>query len=179
MIKLFNNMKKSTLIYIIIIIFFINCQSYCYDEVQTITITKEDIINADPTKSPVTFSHKDLKFIETMEKRHFSKTYPEFSDYERLKNLEYELLGRTWLYTDQSDRISRLKIASSNRMLAGTALPVTMSSRRTVKRLRNDSIQLRTKDDVGLIDGFLRLLAPEAYEKYRQYSDNMFNKYEY
>ena len=39
-------------------------------------------------------------------------------------------------------------------------------------------LNLREKDNVGLIDGFLRLISPEKYEIYRKYSDNMFYKYE-
>jgi len=147
--------------------------------VQKIIITKEDIENAVPS-SPflVKFTKKDLKYIEIMEKRHFPRTYPEFSDKQRLKNLEYELLGRVWEFTPQKDRIDRLKIASSNVALQGTALPASLSSKRMVKRMRNTSIQIRQRDDVGLIDGFLRLMSPEKYEVYRQYSDKMFEKYD-
>ena len=154
--------------------------SYCCANVQKIVITKEDIKNAKPV-SPfqVEFSKKDLKYVEMMEKRHFPRTYPEFSDKERLKNLEYELLGRIWEYTPQNDRIELLKLASSNVMLQGVALPASISSRRNAKRMRNDTIQLRQRDNVGLIDGFLRLISPEKYEYYRQYSDNMFEKYDY
>ena len=154
--------------------------SYCFEEVQTITITKEDIINSKPN-SPyeVNFSQKDLKAIETMERRHFLKTYPEFSDRERLKNLEYELLGRIWEFSPQTDRIKTLKLASSNTMLIGTALPSSISSKRNAKRMRNDAIQLRQRENVGLIDGFLRLINPQVYDIYRQKSEELYYKYEY
>ena len=149
--------------------------SYCYEPVQTVVITKEDILNARPTVSTVEFSKKDLHYIEIMERRHFPRTYPELSDYERLKNLEYELFGRCWEFSNQKDRIDKLKIASSNTMLIGTALPPSIGSSRNIKRMRNDSLQLRKRDDnVGLIDGFLRLLSPELYEKYRESADRLF-----
>ncbi len=154
----------------------LNC--YCSEPAKTITITKEAIQNATPTKAPVELSQKDLRMIEMLEKRHFPRSYPEFDDAQRLKNLEFELLGRVWEYTSAQDRIRRLKLASSNTMLAGVALPASISSKRNVKRMRNDSIQLRKRDDVGLIDGFLRLISPEKYEYYRKYSDRMF-EYEY
>ena len=147
---------------------------YCYEPVQTVTITKEDIMNAKPAPAPVCFSKKELHYIEVMERRHFPRTYPEFTDEERLKNLEYELLGRCWKFSPQKTRIDKLKIASSNTMLAGTALPASISSARNVKRMRNDSVQLRQRDNVGLIDGFLKLLNPELYEKYRQSADKIF-----
>ncbi len=159
---------------------FLPLASYCYEPVQTVTITKEDIANAKPI-SPykVNFSAKDLKAIEIMEKRHFPRTYPEFSDAERIKNLEYELMGRVWEFSPQSERIRRLKLASSNTAIIGTALPASISSKRNAKRMRNDMIELRQRDNVGLIDGFLRLMSPEKYEKYRKYSDDMYYKYEY
>lgn len=158
---------------------FLPLACWCYEPVQTVTITREDIINAKPTPPPVQFSKKDRHFIELMEKRHFPRTYPEFSDAERIKNLEFELLGRKWEFLPLDARMRKLKTASSNTMLIGTALPASISSRINVKRMRNDSVQLRKRDDVGLIDGFLRLLSPEKYEYYRQYSENMFNKYDY
>jgi len=147
---------------------------YCYEPVQTVTITQEDIINAKPTPADVEFSQKELHWIEVMEKRHFPRTYPELSDSERLKNLEYELLGRCWKFTPQKTRIDKLKIASTNTMLIGTALPPSIGSSRNVKRMRNDDIQLRKRDNVGLIDGFLRLLNPDLYEKYRESADKLF-----
>ena len=146
---------------------------------QVLNITKEDIINAKPTIPDVYLNPKELKTIEMLEKRHFLKTFPELSNKERLKNLEYELLGRTWQYTNKWDRIQSLKLASSNIMLQGTSLPPSISSRRNAKRMTNDSIQIRKKDDVGLIDGMLRLINPELYKQYRSYSDDMYNNYEY
>lgn len=157
---------------------FLPLACYCFEPVQTITITKEDIANAVPTKNPVEFTNSDSHAIEVMEKRHFPRTYPELTNSERLKNLEFELLGKPWEFSPQEDRIRRLKIASSNTMLVGTALPPSLSSKRIVKRMRNDSIQMRERDNVGLIDGFLRLMNPDLYKKYRQYSDKMF-EYEY
>ena len=155
-------------------VIFIPLACYCYEPVQSVTITKEDIKNAKPTQAPVVFSSKDLKAVEMMEKRHFPRTYPELEDFERLKNLEWELLGRVWVYTDQKDRINRLKIASTNTMLSGVSLPPRISSKRNAKRMRNDEIQLRKRDNVGLIDGFLRLMNPELYEQYRLHADKQF-----
>ena len=159
---------------------FIPLCCYCSEETKTITITKEDILNAKP-KSPysVNFSPKELRIIEIMERRHFPRTYPEFSDAERLKNLEYELLGRIWVYLPQEERIKTLKIASSNTALIGTALPASISSRRMAKRMKNTEIQLRERDDVGLIDGFLRLINPELYKEYRKTAEKQYYKYDY
>lgn len=185
--KFFKMVKriKFNILYAIIYILmfysiFIPLSSFCSEETKTIVITKEDIKNARPySPYQVKFSPKDLKDIEIMERRHFPRTYPEFSDSERLKNLEFELLGKVWQYSPQSERIKTLKLASSNTALIGTALPASLSSKRNAKRLRNTQIQLRKRDDVGLIDGFLRLLSPEKYEVYRKNADSLYYKYEY
>jgi len=147
---------------------------FSYEPVQTVIITQEDISNAKPTPNNVLFSKKDLNAIEIMEKRHFARTYPEFTHAQRLKNLEFELLGRTWQFSPTKDRIQKLKLASSNTMLSGVALPPQISSKRMAKRAKNTSIQMRQRDNVGLIDGFLRLMNPELYELYRQRSDKFF-----
>ncbi|MBQ4645878.1 MAG: hypothetical protein IJB79_00870 [Candidatus Gastranaerophilales bacterium] len=169
-----------TIFALILYSIFIPLACYCSEETKVIIITKEDIKNAKP-RSPyqVNFSNKDLKAIEIMERRHFPRTYPEFSDKERLKNLEYELLGRIWEFTPQEERIKKLKLASSNTALIGTALPASISSKRNAKKLRNNEIQLRQRDNVGLIDGFLRLMSPEKYEIYRKSADKLYYKYEY
>ena len=171
--------KLRLYIYFIVLLFVFFPFSSGFEPVKTVIITKDDILNAKP-KSPyeVEFSQKDLKIVEILEKRHFPRTYEEFSDKERLKNLEYELFGKIWEYTPKEERIRRLSVASSNRMLTGMALPCSISSKRNAKRMRNDSLPIRQKDDVGLIDGFLRLLNPDKYEQYRRYSEEMFYKYE-
>ena len=179
-----NKILKIQIIYafcyaLILYSIFLPLAVYCSQETQTIYITKEDISNARAI-SPfeVNFNPKDLKAIEIMEKRHFEKTYPDFSDKERLKNLEYELFGRTWEFSPQKDRIEKLKLASSHVMLVGAALPYSISTKSNVKKMMRSDLNLRKRDDVGLIDGFLRLISPEKYEIYRKYSDNMFYKYE-
>ena len=164
---------------LILYIFYIVPAVYSFEPAQVVTITKEDILNAKPTVPDVVFTQKQLRIIEMLEKRHFMKTFPDLSDKERLRNLEFELLGRAWAYTDTEKRIKTLKIASSNVMLQGVSLPASISSKRNAKRMTNDSIQIRKKDDVGLIDGMLRLINPELYKQYRNYSDSMYNAYEY
>lgn len=161
-------------------IFFPPLACFCYEPVQTVVITKEDIKNACPV-SPyqVKFNSKDLKSIKMLEKRHFNKTYDDMKDCDRLSQLEYELLDRTWRFIPQKERIKKLEIVSSNVMLEGMALPVNLSHNRTIKRLRNNQIPRKEKDNVGLIDGFLRLVSPEKYEIYKQSSKHFFEEYEY
>lgn len=174
--NIFYSILYATLLYLI----FNPLYCYCNEEPKVIYITKDDIQNAKPrTPYQVKFSQRDLKDVEIMEKRHFPRTYPEFSDAERLKNLEYELMGQIWEFSPQSDRLRKLKLASSNTALIGTSLPPAISSKKNAKKLRNTEIQLRDRDNVGLIDGFLRLMSPEKYEIYRKSADRLYYKYEY
>ena len=109
-----------------------------------------------------------LNRIEPETNQIFEKTFSSFSDKERLNNLEYELFGRIWEFSPQNDRIEKLKLASSHRMLIGTALPYSISAKSNVKKMMRSDLNLREKDNVGLIDGFLRLISPEKYEIYRK-----------
>ena len=43
----------------------------------------------------------------------------------------------------------------------------------------NTEIQLRERDDVGLIDGFLRLINPQLYNTYRKTAEKQYYKYDY
>lgn len=164
---------------IIFVFLIFSCTSFCYEHPQTITITKEDIQNAQAKSSfDVRFSIKEEKIIKMLEKRHFNKTFENLSDEKRLKNLEYELLGRSWKFSPQESRIKTLKIASSNRILQGESLPPKISSKLTAKRLKS-SIPMRQKDDVGLIDGFLRLILPEKYNEFQKHAEGVFENYDY
>ncbi|MBR1616570.1 hypothetical protein IJ670_00310 [bacterium] len=167
---------KKQIIYIFLTcLFLININSTCqsFEPVQTVIITKEDLANTKATPEKVSFTPKELHDIEVMEKRHFPRTYPEFTDAQRLKNLEYELLGRIWQFSKQDERIKKLKLASSNIMVSGTALPAALSSKKMAKRATQDNIPRREKDDVGLIDGFLRLINPQVYELHKNHAKKM------
>ena len=66
------NIIYCTIYAIVFYSIFVPLCCYCSEEVQTITITKEDILNAKPI-SPYTvnFSQKDLKAIEIMDELYF------------------------------------------------------------------------------------------------------------
>lgn len=144
-------------------------------------ISAEDILNAVPRTPEVKFTRKTLKEINIMERRHFSKINNYDSNKHRLAKLEEYLLGRTWEFLPIELRMQKLKLASQRKVLAGTALPASFRKFGfTPKRIANDSTpKIDHGDDVGLIDGFLRLKAPEAYETYTKHKDKMYERYEY
>ena len=141
------------------------------------TITAQDIIDARANEPEVVFTPKIEKEITIMEKRHFHNKVTNETDSYRIARRERELMGKVWAYTPLETRMRRLKIASQRTVLAGTSLPNNLARVYTPKRIRNDSIELAQQDQVGIIDGLLRLYAPEFYQKLRYRNDRHFEQF--
>ena len=111
---------------------------------------------------------KMIKEIKIMEKRHFKgKVEDETYDY-RLKRLEIELMGRSFEDIPIKRRMAQLKLASQKIMLTGMSIPKSFDARFTQKRIENESVEIVKKNDVGIIDGLLKLYAPDFYEYYSE-----------
>lgn len=141
-----------------------------------IVITKEDIQNAIPTQADVYFTKKTEKEVKIMEKRHFANTSEFDSPKYRIARLEEHLLGRTWEYSPVNERIRRLKLASQRRMLSGTSIPVGIRQYASPARIANDSTP-EVKDNVGIIDGLMKLYAPDAYNAWSRHQERMYERY--
>ncbi len=142
-----------------------------------VQITAEMINNAYAKPLEVVFTPKIEKEVEIMEKRHFKNKVTNESDAYRIARLENELMGHVWECTPLETRMRRLKLASQRITLAGTSLPNNLSRIYTQKRIRNDSIELREQEQVGIIDGLLRVYAPDLYEKVRFRNNRNFEYY--
>ena len=130
-------------------------------------ITEEDIKNAVPTEAAVELNKKTEHEIKVMEKRHFEKTYSDESPSYRIKKLEKLLLGRTWEFSPLTDRMRRLKLASQRKILSGMALPVGIEKYASPSKIANDSTPIyENEDNVGILDGLLKLYAPEVYQNW-------------
>ncbi len=147
-------------------LFTYNC-GYCYSHViqqPEFVITKEDIQNAIPTQADVNLTKKMEHDIKVMEIRHFEKENDYDSPKYRVAKLENYLLGRTWEFSPIEDRMKRLRLASQRKMLSGTSLPVGIRRYVSPDRIANDSTPVYENDDnVGLIDGLMKLYAPDIY----------------
>lgn len=125
------------------------------------------------------FTPKMLREIKTMESRHFNNKATDETDEYRLERLEVELMGRSFEGLPLSERMDTVKLASSKRMLRGVAIPVNMNRYATPKRLENNRIQVVSKnDDVGIIDGLMKVYAPELFESYRESRERRFERWE-
>lgn len=139
-----------------------------------VTITKQDLIKAQPKEPEVVFTPQIEKEVSIMEKRHFHNKVTNETDSYRIARLESELMGRVWSFSPLETRMRRLKLASQRTMLAGTSLPNNLARIYSPKRIRNDSIELREREQVGIIDGLLRLYAPDFYQKLKYRNDRQF-----
>jgi len=151
-------------------------------EVQpTFYISAEDILNAQAKAPDVNFSRKENREIRIMEKRHFASVNTFDSDKYRIAKLEEHLLGRTWEFLPVEDRMRKLKLASQRKMLSGTAIPTSLRRAGfSPKRIANDSTPVYDNDDnVGLIDGFLKLISPDAYHGWANHRKRMYEQYDY
>lgn len=158
---------KKTKIILFLISFILSFgKSFSYTNVQEdFIITKEDIKNAIPTEAKVIFDKKNEHCVEIMEKRHFGKINNYDSPKHRIAKLENLLLKRTWEFSPIKERIERLKLASQRKMLSGTSLPVGIRQFVSPERIANDSTPIY-EDNVGIIDGLMRLYAPDAYKNW-------------
>ncbi len=140
-------------------------KSYSYINAQPeFNISEEDIKNAIPTQAPVVFDNKIRHDVEVMEKRHFEKTNDFDSPKYRVAKLENYLLGRTYEFSLINDRMERLKLASQRKALSGTSIPPGLRKHFSPARIANNSTPVYdNEDNVGLIDGLLKLYAPQIY----------------
>ena len=77
--------------------------------------------------------------------------------------------------------MKKLKLASQRKLLSGTSIPLSLRRAGfTPKRIANDSTPVNDNDDnVGLIDGFLKLMAPDAFKTYSEHKKRMYERYDY
>lgn len=139
-------------------------------------ITKEDIDNAVPTEAKVYLTEKTEKEVKIMEKRHFANVCKFDSPKYRIVRLEKHLMGRTWEYSPVEERIRRLKLASQRKMLSGTSIPVGIRQYVSPARISNNSTPVY-EDNVGIIDGLMRLYAPDAYHAWSGRQKRMYERY--
>jgi len=154
----------------------------CLAEVQPdFYITAEEILQTRGNVPDVKFSGKIAREIRTMEKRHFSGVNTYDSDKYRIAKLEEHILGRTWEFLPVEERMKKLKLASGRKVMSGTAIPASLKkSGFSPKRIANDSTPVYNNDDnVGLIDGFLKLMNKDAYDAYNARKKRMYERYGY
>lgn len=120
---------------------------------------------------------KMLRDLKTMENRHFSNKNDFDTEEYRIKRLEIELMGRSFEKIPIDKRMETLKLASQKRMLKGTSVPYSMQQF-GMKKIDNDNIKVISKnDDIGIIDGLMKIYAPELFQNYRSMKERSYEMF--
>ncbi len=109
---------------------------------------------------------KTLRAIKIMEDRHFNSKRDSEDILYRIEALEDYLFGETHQDYTFHRRVERLKLASQQKMLQGVSIPAGIGISR--KKMKNNKITIKENDNVGIIDGLMKLYAPDAYEFYKR-----------
>lgn len=116
----------------------------------------------------VNLSEKQFQYLRSMEKRRFGRAYEYENSIDRIERLEIE-------YFDEpqkgniSERLKNLRMESTRDAISGTAMTPMMQD-----TFNSSYISPRTTDtshynEVGLIDGLIRLWWPNLYEDLKEY----------
>ncbi|MBR6163410.1 hypothetical protein IKQ26_05945 [bacterium] len=119
----------------------------------------------------VNIAPNQFKVLETMEKRLYNKTFDDKPTLERIEQLEADLMGDVQKGSAIA-RLNNLKIKSMHHAIRGTSIPPSMMKQYKTQYLNNENEGYY--DDVGIIDGCIRLWFPEFYaqlSKYRMYKE--------
>lgn len=109
---------------------------------------------------------KTLRTIKVMERRHFQNNHENEDIMYRIEALEEYLFGASFQDYTLKKRIDRLKIASQQKMLQGVSMPPGTGITR--KQMHNNKITIKESDNIGIIDGLMKLYAPDVYEFYKR-----------
>ena len=125
----------------------------------------------------VNISEKQLKELSTIEERIYENSFPFENTVDRLERLELDLFRAVQKGTP-TQRINTLKLESTRIALRGTAMtPMMMDTFNTRYINPRGEINSYSTEDVGLIDGLIRLWWPDFYAQvveYRKYKEATF-----
>ncbi len=153
-------------------------------------ITQQDIESAKSQIKKTIFTKEQSKKVAQIEKRHFKNSAIFESDSYRLKRLEDYLLKENFHNESAQSRIERLELASQKEYFKGTSIPRSMMRSYRTKRINEISeldkadretkkstrISRYDKNDVGIIDGLLRLYAPDLFKDMSAVQQDMLYK---
>lgn len=123
----------------------------------------------------VNLTPQQFKALDTIEKRIYSNAFSYENTIDRLERLELDLFHEIQKGTP-TQRINALKLESSRVALRGTPMTPMMDSTFNPKYI-NPRGESAYYDDVGIIDGLIRVWWPDFYAKiteYRKYKEANF-----
>lgn len=125
----------------------------------------------------VNLTIKQYKTLEIMEKRLYNKTFDNDNNLDRIERLELDYFDTIRKGT-VTQRINSLKIESGRTAIRGTAMTPMMMDTFNSRYINQHPDMYH--DDVGIIDGLVRLWWPDFYAKvteYRKFKESNFYQY--
>ncbi|MBQ9245112.1 hypothetical protein IJ182_02465 [bacterium] len=156
-------LPKLLLVWIFIIIFQSSIFAFQYEN----TADNPRLINLSPQQ------HKALNRIE---KRLYGKTFEFDNNVDRIERLELDFFEEIQK-GNISERLNALKIESTQAAIRGTAMTPMMESTFNTRYINPKGPDVKYHEDVGIIDGLLRVWWPELYSQvneYRRYKEANF-----
>ena len=133
-----------------------------------------DIENTADNPRLVNLSPQQYKTLNTLEKRIYRTTFDDDNNIDRIERLELDYFKEI-KQGSATQRINALKLASSRACIRGTAMTPMMAD--TFNSRYINPYPDTYHDDVGIIDGLLRLHFPNFYAtlvEYRKYKEANF-----
>lgn len=124
----------------------------------------------------VNITKEQYRALATIEKRIYKHSYPEENTIDRLERLELDLFHGIQ-HGSPTQRINTLKLESTRAALRGTAMTPMMNDTFNTKYINPRGEGFAYGDDVGIIDGLIRVWWPDFYAKlseYRKYKEANF-----
>ena len=124
----------------------------------------------------VNLSPEQFKALSSIEKRIYKNSFPYENTVDRLERLEMDLFHCIQGGTP-SERINTLKIESTRVVLRGTSMTPMMMDTFNTKYINPRGEGVAYHDDVGIIDGLIRVWWPNFYaqlSEYRKYKEANF-----
>ena len=116
----------------------------------------------------VNLSEQQYQYLRSMEKRRFGRAYEYENSIDRIERLERE-------YFDEpqkgniSQRVKNLRMESTRDAISGTAMTPMMQDTFNRRYISPRTTDTSHYNEVGLIDGFIRLWWPDLYEQLKEY----------
>ncbi len=171
------------IVFVWLVIIFMPCSCLSFED-ETIDTSKipflydENILKENTADNPrlVNLSPQQYKALEMMEKRLYKRTFDYENNIDRIERLEIRFFDEPQKGTI-SVRLNALKLESSRNAISGTAMTPMMQETFNRKYIRPINPDTSHYNEVGIIDGFLRLWFPELYkevQEYRKYKEANF-----
>lgn len=142
----------------LVILFFIPCSVFSL-EIEN-TADNPRLVNLTP---------QQFRALDMVEKRIYSNTFSYENTIDRIERLELDIFDEIRQGTP-TQRINSLKLASTNIALRGTAMTPMMESTFNSRYINPRGADAPAYyDDVGIIDGLIRVWWPDLYNQLSEY----------